>query len=72
MLVLSRKLNEKIIIDGEIVVTVVKIDRNQVRIGIEAPRDITILRDELIEVEPREAGADPDSKPLSHNVAVTV
>ncbi|HEX8201346.1 MAG TPA: carbon storage regulator, partial [Isosphaeraceae bacterium] len=37
MLVLSRKLNEKIVIDGEIVVTVVKIDRNQVRIGIEAP-----------------------------------
>ena len=37
MLVLSRKLNEKIVIDGGIVVTVVKIDRNQVRLGIEAP-----------------------------------
>ena len=35
MLVLSRKLNEKIVIDGGIVVTVVKIDRNQVRLGIE-------------------------------------
>ena len=37
MLVLSRKLNEKIVIDGGIVVTVVKIDRNQVRLGIERP-----------------------------------
>ena len=37
MLVLSRKLNERIVIDGGIVVTVVKIDRNQVRLGIEAP-----------------------------------
>ena len=39
MLVLSRKLNERIVIDGGIVVTVVKIDHNQVRLGIEAPPD---------------------------------
>ena len=39
MLVLSRKLNEKIVIDGGIVVTVVKIDRNQVRLGIEGARE---------------------------------
>jgi len=37
MLVLSRKLGEKIVIGDNIVVTVVKIDRNQIRIGIEAP-----------------------------------
>ena len=48
MLVLSRKLNEKIIIDGEIVVTVVKIDRNQVRIGIEAPGHIPVFREEIL------------------------
>lgn len=48
MLVLSRKLNEKIVINGNITVTVVKIDRNQVRIGIEAPGDIPVYREELL------------------------
>jgi carbon storage regulator len=48
MLVLSRKINEKIVIDGNIVVTVVKIDRNQVRIGIEAPGDVRVFREEIL------------------------
>jgi carbon storage regulator len=47
MLVLSRKLNEKIVIDGGIVITVVKIDRNQVRIGIEAPGHVSVFREEI-------------------------
>ncbi len=48
MLVLSRKLNEKIVIDGNIIVTVVKIDRNQVRLGIEAPGHIPVYREEIL------------------------
>jgi carbon storage regulator len=47
MLVLSRKLNEKIVIDGEIVVTVARIDRNQVRLGIEAPGHVSVFREEI-------------------------
>ena len=47
MLVLSRKLGEKIVINGNIVVTVVKLDKNTVRIGIEAPDEVTICREEL-------------------------
>jgi carbon storage regulator len=47
MLVLSRKLNEKIVIDGGIVVTVVKIDRNQIRLGIEAPGHVRVFREEI-------------------------
>lgn len=47
MLVLSRKLNEKIVIDGGIVITVVKVDRNQVRLGIEAPGDVSVFREEI-------------------------
>jgi len=48
MLVLTRKLNEKIVIDGGIVITVVKIDRNQVRIGIEAPSQVGVFREEIL------------------------
>jgi len=47
MLVLSRKLGEKIVIGDNIVVTVVKIDRNQIRIGIEAPTNILVYREEI-------------------------
>ena len=47
MLVLSRKLNEKIVIDGQIVLTVVKIDRNQIRIGIDAPPHVRVFREEI-------------------------
>jgi carbon storage regulator len=47
MLVLSRKLGEKIVIGDNIVVTVVKIDRNQIRIGIEAPSEILVYREEI-------------------------
>lgn len=48
MLVLSRKENDSIIIDGDIKITIVKLDRNAVRIGIDAPNDVKILRGELI------------------------
>jgi carbon storage regulator len=47
MLVLSRKLGEKILIGDSIVLTVVKIDRNQIRLGIEAPTDVAIFREEI-------------------------
>ncbi len=57
MLVLSRKLNEKIVIDGGIVVTVVKIDRNQVRIGIEAPDNVRVFREEIAGTSARAASA---------------
>ena len=49
MLVLSRKLNEKIVIDGGIVLTVVKLDRNHVRLGIEAPGNVPVWRQELLD-----------------------
>ena len=47
MLVLSRKLGEKIVIGDNIIVTVVKIDRNQIRIGIEAPQEVPVYREEI-------------------------
>jgi carbon storage regulator len=58
MLVLSRKLNEKIVVDGGIVITVVKIDRNQVRIGIEAPGHVPVYREEILPASQRDALAE--------------
>jgi len=48
MLVLSRKVNEKIVIDGDIVVTVVKVEGDQVRLGIEAPGHVKVFRQEIL------------------------
>jgi carbon storage regulator len=48
MLVLTRKHNESIVLDGNIVVTVLEVRGNRVRLGITAPREIPIQREELI------------------------
>jgi carbon storage regulator CsrA len=48
MLVLSRKVSQQIMIGSNISITIVKIDRNHARIGIEAPDGVTILRGELM------------------------
>jgi carbon storage regulator len=47
MLILSRKLGERIIIADDIVVTVAQIERGKVRLGIQAPAKVPILREEL-------------------------
>lgn len=47
MLVLSRKQHDAILIGDNVRVTVVRIDRNQVRLGIEAPPHVAVLREEL-------------------------
>ena len=47
MLVLSRKPSETIIIGDNIVLTVLRVEGNKVRLGIEAPGDVPILRGEL-------------------------
>ncbi|MBS0202820.1 MAG: carbon storage regulator [Planctomycetes bacterium] len=48
MLVLSRKPGEKILIGEDVTVTIVRIGPNTVRVGIEAPRNMNIVREELI------------------------
>jgi carbon storage regulator len=49
MLVLSRKKNESIIINDNVVVTVIDVRGDKVRIGIEAPRDVSVHRQEVLD-----------------------
>ena len=48
MLVLSRKTDESIVIDKRITVTVLEIQGSRIRLGIEAPKEIPVVREELI------------------------
>lgn len=64
MLVLSRKTSERILIGDEIAITIVRIGPNSVRIGIEAPRTMNIVREELCNFS--------DHKPVSHDIVLPV
>jgi carbon storage regulator len=52
MLVLSRRATERIRLGDSIVVTVVRVEGDRVRLGIEAPADVLVLRDELERAAP--------------------
>lgn len=55
MLVLTRKLMEKLFIGDDICVTVVRLEGGQVRLGIEAPREVAVVRAELVPERDQEA-----------------
>jgi len=68
MLILTRRVGETLMIGDEVTVTVLGVKGNQVRIGVNAPRDVAVHREEIYERIKREraeqasqAGADPDS-----------
>jgi carbon storage regulator len=48
MLVLSRKIHERLLLDGDIRISVLRIRGNQVRLGIEAPDRVKVVRAELV------------------------
>ncbi|NLX91838.1 MAG: carbon storage regulator CsrA [Firmicutes bacterium] len=50
MLVLRRKIEEGILIDGRITVKILGIDGDSIKIGVEAPRDVPVFRSEVIEL----------------------
>ena len=50
MLILSRKLNESIVIDGRIIVKILRIERDTVKIGIQAPAELPVHRQEVFDM----------------------
>ena len=79
MLTLTRKVGERIQIGDDIIIEVREIRRNQVRIGVVAPRDIPIQREELLEADEHKAlmkricepeGLEEDSEPFEPPVIV--
>lgn len=54
MLILTRKIGESIVIGDDIIIKIVETGKNSIRIGIDAPREITVLRQEVFESIQRE------------------
>ena len=50
MLILSRKLNESIVIDGRIIVKILRIERETVKLGIQAPQELQVHRQEVYDM----------------------
>ena len=70
MLVLSRKPGERILIGDDVSITVVRIGPNNVRLGIEAPRSMNIVREELCPeevatIEIKDAGKPPRDQQIA-------
>lgn len=51
MLVLTRRLNDRLYIGSDVVIEVLSISRTKVRLGIKAPREVSVVREEAIEQE---------------------
>jgi carbon storage regulator len=59
MLVLTRKIDQGIVISGNIVIRVLGVERDRVKIGISAPLNVTVLRQELLDRDANEKRAEP-------------
>lgn len=72
MLILTRRVGERIVINDEIVVTIVEAGRDTVRIGVEAPRSVSVHRHEVwaqIASENEAAGAAADTTGVTSDTA---
>jgi carbon storage regulator len=61
MLILTRRVGETVMIGNEVTVTVLGVKGNQVRIGVNAPKDVPVHREEIYERIKREEGNDSRS-----------
>ena len=61
MLILTRRIGETLIIGDDVSITVLGVKGNQVRIGVTAPKDVSVHRQEVYEKIHKEGGPDPES-----------
>jgi carbon storage regulator len=61
MLILTRRVGETVMIGNDVTVTVLGVKGNQVRIGVNAPKDVAVHREEIYERIKREEDHDPQS-----------
>ena len=64
MLILSRKIDEKIMIGDDISVSIIEIRGDQVRIGVDAPKKVKVYRQEVFDAIKAENKAAAESKPI--------
>lgn len=64
MLILSRKINEKIMIGNDISVSIIEIRGDQVRLGVEAPKTVKVFRQEVFNAIMAENKAAAESTPV--------
>ena len=57
MLILTRRIGESVVIGGDVTVTVLGVKGNQARLGVDAPRDVAVHREEIHERIEREQAA---------------
>jgi len=62
MLILTRRVGETLMIGDEVTVTVLGVKGNQVRIGVNAPKDVSVHREEIYERIKKEQAASSDSE----------
>jgi carbon storage regulator len=64
MLILSRKVDEKIMIGDDISISIIEIRGDQVRIGVDAPKKVKVFRQEVFEAIKAENKAAAESRPV--------
>ena len=69
MLILTRRVGETVMIGNDVTVTVLGVKGNQVRVGVNAPKDIAVHREEIYERIKREEDHGPQSGPSVANIA---
>jgi carbon storage regulator len=69
MLILTRRVGETVVIGDDVTVTVLGVKGNQVRLGVNAPREVAVHREEIFERIKREQSDDKPQRPHTTNGA---